>query len=121
MAEHNELGKRGEEMAKEYLKQKGYKILETNWRQGSYEIDIIATYKSFLIIAEVKTRCSNAFGEPEEFVNKQKQKFIIKAAGMYVCKNKIVEEVRFDIVSVLISGNNLKINHIEDAFYPTLN
>ncbi|NTW32576.1 MAG: endonuclease [Bacteroidetes bacterium] len=120
MAEHNELGKKGEEMAKEYLIQKGYKILETNWRQGSYEIDIIASFKSFLVIAEVKTRCSNAFGEPEEFVNKQKQKFLIKAAGMYISRNNIVEEVRFDIISILTSGNNWKINHIEDAFYPTL-
>jgi len=121
MAEHNELGTKGEELAKNFLINKGYKILETNWRLGSYEIDIIASFKSFIIIAEVKTRSSNSFGEPEEFVNKQKQKKLIKAASAYVCRNKIENEVRFDIISVLIYGNNVKINHLEDAFYPTLN
>jgi len=120
MAEHNELGKKGEEMAREYLAQKGYQILETNWRVGNYEVDIIATNKKFIVFAEVKTRCTNTFGEPEEFVTKQKQNFLIRAAEMFIEKKNIKEEVRFDIISVLVSGTRRQINHIEDAFYPTL-
>ena len=120
MAEHNELGKKGEEIARKYLIEKGYKLIETNWRFGSDEIDIIAYNKNFCVIIEVKTRSNNAFGEPEESVSKQKQKFLIRAANVFVQQRKIENEVRFDIISVLFSGNTQKINHIEDAFYPTL-
>jgi putative endonuclease len=120
MAEHNELGKKGEEMAREYLICKGYKILATNWRFGNDEIDIIASHGSFIVIAEVKTRRTSTFGEPEEFVTKQKQKFLIRATGAFIEQKKINEEVRFDIISVLVSGTRWQINHIEDAFYPTL-
>jgi putative endonuclease len=74
MAEHNETGKRGEEIAADYLLSKGYIILETNWRYKNLEADIIATIDNTLVVAEVKTRKTNYFGEPETFVNKQKQK-----------------------------------------------
>jgi putative endonuclease len=121
MAEHNELGKKGEEMARQYLVNKGYTILETNKRFGNYEVDIIALHGKFLVIAEVKTRCTSTFGEPEEFVTKQKQKFLIRAAGTYIQQKNREEEVRFDIISVLVSGTRWQVNHIEDAFYPTLN
>jgi len=120
MAEHNELGKKGEEMAQQFLAKKGYKIVATNWRFGNDEVDIIAAYKSFLVVVEVKTRRTNAFGEPEEFVTKQKQRFLIRATNAYIEKNDIQEEVRFDIVSVIVCGTHWQINHIEDAFYPTL-
>jgi putative endonuclease len=72
-----------------------------------------------LVIAEVKTRKSNYFGEPETFVTKQKQKNLIKTAHEYIERNKLDLEVRFDIISVIMSGNG-SVNHIEDAFYPTL-
>ena len=120
MAEHNDLGTSGEKLAVAYLKEKGYEVLETNWRSGSVEIDIIAQNKQFLIVAEVKTRTSNKFGEPEEFVTKQKQKFLIRAAQAYITKMDLDVEVRFDIISVLVSGTSSKISHIEDAFYPIL-
>ncbi len=120
MAEFHETGKKGEEMAKTFLKNKGYEILEVNWRSGHNEIDIIAKENDVVIIAEVKTRKTNYFGEPEEFVTKSKQKALVKAANDYIFKKDIDAEVRFDIVSVLYSGSNHKIHHIEDAFYPTL-
>jgi len=120
MAEHNDFGKKGEKLACEYLVQKGYKIMETNWQAGNYEIDIVATDKNIIVFAEVKTRHTNDFGEPEEFVTTQKQKFLIRAAGIYIERKQIIKEVRFDIISVLISGEQTKINHIEDAFYPTI-
>ena len=70
------------------------------------------------MVAEVKTRKSNFFGEPEEFVTRQKQKHLIKAANAYIEKNNLDLEVRFDIISIILSGNEQKIFHIEDAFHP---
>ncbi len=119
MAEHNITGKKGEEMAAEFLEKKGYKILETNWRFMNLEADIIAEISKTLVIAEVKTRKSNYFGEPESFVTRQKQKNLIKAANAYIERKQLDLEVRFDIVSVVLNDTT-SIKHIEDAFYPLL-
>lgn len=120
MADHNELGNKGEEIALDYLTDKGYHILETNWRFGKEEIDIIAIDKKFLIIVEVKTRSSRFFGEPHEFITKQKQRLLIKAAQAYVDRHKIQQEVRFDIISIIRNNNTTEIEYIADAFYPVL-
>ena len=118
MNDNQKTGTEGESRAVEHLRSLGYEILETNWRFGQEEIDIIARDKDFLVVAEVKTRSSNYFGEPEAFVNKQKQRHLIKAAGAYIDKHNLNLEVRFDIVSVLKSGDNYKVQHISNAFYP---
>ena len=68
MAKHYDLGKKGEEIAANYLAEKGYKIIARNWRFGKDEIDIIAEHDNFLVIIEVKTRSSSDYGEPEEAV-----------------------------------------------------
>lgn len=120
MAEHNELGKQGEEMAVAHLKKKGFAIIETNWRFGKDEIDIIASNKDNLVIVEVKTRSSAAFGEPAEFVNKNKQRFLVRAAQCYVERKNIPLEVRFDIVSIILSKTKEELTHLENAFYPVL-
>ena len=120
MAEHNELGQEGEELAKKHLLEKGYKIEATNWRFGKDEIDIIATDGDYTVFVEVKTRKTNYFGEPETFVTKTKQKFMIRAAQVYITQHEIDNEARFDIIAVLYNQNKVLINHIEDAFYPTL-
>ena len=116
MAEHNDTGAKGEELAGTYLKNKGYSILETNWRFRNLEADIIASIDQTIVIAEVKTRKSNYFGEPETFVDKQKQKNLRKAANEYIERNNLDKEVRFDIISIVMGKNQMKINHIEDAF-----
>jgi putative endonuclease len=116
----NELGTKGEQAAAEYLAGKGYKIIERNWRFGKDEIDIIAQKDSFIIIVEVKTRSTSFFGEPEEAVDRQKRRFLIRAADKYVNQKAIDLEVRFDIVSVIFEQGKQTIRHIEDAFYPTL-
>lgn len=120
MATHNETGTKGEQIATNYLEKKGYTVLETNWRFKNLEADIIASINKTLVIAEVKTRKSNYFGEPETFVNKQKQKNLIMAANEYVVRNQMDTEVRFDIISIIINDKEMNINHIEDAFYPLL-
>ena len=120
MAEHNDFGRKGEDIAVKYLEKKGYKILERNWTLGRNEIDIIARDGKYIVVAEVKSRHSNFAGEPETAVTRDKQRSLIRAADAYINKMKLSEEVRFDIVSVLVVNGAEKINHIMDAFYPTL-
>lgn len=120
MAEQHITGAEGEAHAAGYLRKLGYEILETNWRFGQEEIDIIARNKDFLVIVEVKTRSGKAFGEPESFVNRQKQRHLIKAAGAYIEKHGLDLEVRFDIASVIKQGDSYTVQLIENAFYPLL-
>jgi len=118
MAEHNDLGEKGEELARNYLIKNNYKIREKNWRFGKNEIDIIAENNDTLVIAEVKTRSSRFYGEPEVFVTKTKQRFLIKAAHAYIIQNNINLDCRFDILAVVITPNKAEIHHIQKAFYP---
>ena len=114
------LGKSGESAAVKFLENLGYSVLETNWRFKKLEVDIIARYKNELVFAEVKTRSTNAFGEPEVFVSKQKQKFLIQAANEYIRLTDFNGEARFDIVAVLQDKQNLVVKHIPNAFYPSI-
>ncbi len=120
MLQTNELGKAGEDMAAEYLKKKGYRILERNWRFGRNEIDIVARDGNIVVIAEVKTRSSSFFAEPETAVTRDKQRILVRSANAYVRYNRINLEVRFDVIAILFSPGGEQINHIEDAFYATL-
>ncbi len=120
MANHNDLGKLGESLALSYLVQKGYEILDENWVHGKAEIDLIAYINRKIIFVEVKTRTSTAFGHPEEFVSRGKQRLLEFAANQYIYLMSHKGEIRFDIVSILFDKqNNYTINHIEDAFWPT--
>ena len=121
MAEHNDFGKWGEQLAREFLEEKGYLILEQNWNCGHKEIDIIALDGQELVIVEVKTRRVTFLVDPEETVDKTKQRFLIWAAETYVKRNKLDFDVRFDIIAVVVDQNNEhRIDHIENAFYPML-
>lgn len=116
MAEHNDLGKAGEAFAVSELRRLGYEILYTNWRFGNDEVDIIAKEHNMIIFAEVKTRQTNYFGEPETFVVKKKQQFLIRAANNFAEKYDINDEFRFDIVSVLYNAKQQEVKVIKDAF-----
>jgi putative endonuclease len=118
MAEHNDLGKLGEEIAVKYLTDKGYEILERNWHNVHKEVDIIAKDGRFLVIVEVKTRQTNAYGEPDIAVTRQKQRMLIAAANAYLFRNKLDLETRFDIISIVFNNGDPVIDHIEDAFLP---
>ena len=120
MIEPHELGKLGEDLATEYLIKKGYQILERNWRSGHKEIDIIALDETTLVVVEVKTRKSDDYGDPEIAVGKSKQQLLIWAADAYVRKNQLDVDVRFDIVSIVFTDDEPEIEHIEDAFIPSL-
>ncbi len=118
MAQHNETGLRGEQLARDFLLKKNYRILETNWRHEKEEVDIIALDGMELVIVEVKTRSSDAFGDPEEAVDQAKENRLIDAAEAYLEEKDLDVEVRYDIISILLKNNVPEIRHIEDAFYP---
>jgi len=117
MAQHNDLGKAGEQRALQLLKTKGYTILETNWRNNKAEVDIIAIDKDELVIVEVKTRSTDYFGDPEEAVGPVKAKNLIRAAEAYIELHDMDIDVRFDIISIILKNGKATIRHIEDAFY----
>lgn len=118
MASHHALGKKGETIAAEYLRAKGYHILHTNWKHGRNEIDIIARQGGTLVFVEVKTRSGQLFGMPEEAVNGRKKAHIRKVAENYLerfCPE--TEDLRFDIVSITLTVNKpVEIMHFEDVF-----
>ncbi len=117
MAEHNELGKLGEELAVEFLRKDGYEILETNWTFQKAEVDIIAQKENTLAIVEVKTRSSLEFGLPQDFVKPKKIQLLVKAVNEYVVSKNLDVEVRFDIIAIHKEGKSFVIEHLKDAFY----
>lgn len=121
MAEHNELGKKGEDLAVEYLQQNGYKILDRNWTFQKAEIDIIAQKENILAIVEVKTRSSLDFGSPQDFVKPKKIQLLIKAVNAYINDREMDFEddlnIRFDIMSIHKNGETFVVEHLTDAFF----
>lgn len=120
MAQHLELGRAGETLAKTHLENSGYEILDENWTHGKAEIDLIAYKDKVIIFAEVKTRTGIGFGLPEDFVDARKQKLLADAADEYIYLMNHQGDVRFDIIAILFDKDkNYILNHIEDAFWPT--
>ena len=116
MAQHNELGKKGEQLAIDYLVEKGYTILDKNWRFQKAEIDIIAQKENTLAVVEVKTRSSDYFGNPQDFVNPKKIQLSVSAINEYVISKDLDVDVRFDIIAIIKTEKETKIEHLEDAF-----
>lgn len=121
MAEHNELGKRGEREAVHYIKQKGYKILECNWVCEKHEIDIIALDGNEIVFIEVKTRKTSKWGTPEDAISSLKMRRMVEAADLYINKYDINESVRFDVIAIILNDKDCIIEHFDDAFIPPLN
>ncbi|MBU3820762.1 YraN family protein [Flavobacteriaceae bacterium XHP0103] len=117
MAQHNELGKKGEQLAIDFLLENGYVILEHNYRFEKAEVDIIALKEDTLAIIEVKTRSTADFGNPQDFVKPKQIQRLVKAVDGYVITNSLNVEVRFDIIAILKEGKHFKIEHLKDAFY----
>lgn len=119
MAEHNDKGNWGEQMATNYLEKKGYTILERNFVYDKAELDIIAQHEEQLVIIEVKTRSTAEYGSPIDAISSRKIKLILHATDAYIQAYEIDLETRFDVISV-IATTPATIEHIEDAFYPQL-
>lgn len=115
MAQHNDLGIKGEAAARDYLILKGYKILDINWRYEKCELDIVCEVDKLIVFVEVKTRSNTDFGSPAEFVGAAKQAKLIEGAEAYLEQKNSEKEIRFDIIEVLYQNNTFKIVHMEDA------
>ena len=121
MAQHNLLGKSGEELASEFLISRGYIVRDVNWTSGKYELDIVAYKDNILVVVEVKTRGSSDFAYPEEAVTEKKISNIVRATEAYIMTHDLNMDVRFDIISIIGKEPPFEIEHIEDAFLPPLN
>ena len=126
MAEHNDLGKWGEQYVEAFLRRKGYIILERDWRHGHSlcDIDLICKTadQTTIVFVEVKTRSADDITLPEDAVTLNKMRRLGHSADNYVKMNNITEDLRFDIVALVGNSNDEEpqINHIEDAFNPLL-
>lgn len=112
-----EKGRKGEQLARQFLEEKGYGFCAQNYRAGRAEIDLIMQHEELLIFVEVKYRSSDAFGMPEETVSSQQQERIERAALAYVEEINWQKDIRFDIVAILQKGTQApELMHFEDAF-----
>lgn len=116
MKNNIETGQSGEVIAKEYLIDQGYNILETNYRNKIGEIDIIAMDRDILVFVEVKTRRDYSYGYAFEAVNIKKQRKIINTSMVYIKYKHLIDlQLRYDIIEVYLT-KTLKINHLDNAF-----
>lgn len=123
MAEHNRLGKRGEDIAALYLEERGYVVCCRNWRSGHLEIDIVAVKDGETVIVEVKTRSSVLYGPPEDGLTRRKMERLTRAADAYIVENDVYGSVRFDLITVVEDrrrGVGPSVNHIANVFFPEL-
>lgn len=119
MPPHLDTGKTGEDLAAAFLESKGLLILHRNWRFRRAEVDIVAMDGEVLVLAEVKTRRTDRFGRPEEFVSAKKQRFLAEAASCYMEEFDYNWELRFDVVAIILrSETDYDIEHFPDAFFP---
>lgn len=114
-----DLGRKGEDIACEYLLKKKFEIKERNWRYKNAEIDIIALDGKELVIVEVKTRSAVIYEEPRDSITNQKIRFLVNAAEEYILENDFNGETRFDVISIKWFGEGkFELEHYPDAFYP---
>ena len=110
-------GRLGEDKAASFLTEKGYEIVERNYRYKKSEVDLICKKQGLLVFVEVKTRSNKAFGEPETFVSHSQQKAILRAAEEYMLENNWPGDIRFDIIAIVINKDFDELTHLKDAFY----
>lgn len=114
--EKQSLGKWGELEAIRILQENGLEVIEANWSFLHLEIDIVAKDGDTLVVAEVKTRGTDAYGDPETFVTRAKQKKLIRAANWYLQHKKLDCEVRFDVIGIVREFDSVRSNYVKNAF-----
>lgn len=117
MSHNISLGKIGEDIAVQFLIDKGYEILERNWKAYRREIDIIAIDGKDIVFVEVKTRQTDAFGYPELAVDRKKRVHLFSAASSYYYRHHLSLNYRFDVISIIYNYGNPEITHFIDAFH----
>lgn len=121
MTSHIVLGKKGEDIACEFLRKAGYIILDRNWFYQKAELDIVAFVENTLVVAEVKTRSVYYHAETDDLISTKKLKLLYGAADRYIEVKNILFEVRYDLIVIIFHGDTWTIEHVEDAFYPFMN
>lgn len=119
MADHNDLGRWGEDVAADYLQKKGYTILERDWRSGHRDIDVVALSEdgTVLVFVEVKTRRNQLFTDALDAVDYHKVRSLQQAANHYVKFHRVDLDIRFDIITVVGTPDaGFKMEHIQDVF-----
>mgnify|MGYP003290963371 CR=1 FL=1 len=117
MAEHNIIGKKGEEIACETMQKKGFRVVDTNWKFGHLEMDVIAMSKKEIAFVEVKTRRLAWQCQPMDVLTPAKIRNIVMAADAYVGYKRLDMPVRYDLITVSGSTQTPHICHYEEAFY----
>ncbi|MEF9931105.1 MAG: YraN family protein [Bacteroidales bacterium] len=112
------VGRRGEDIANTYLKALGCKVVARNWYSGHNELDIVVEEPCFIRFVEVRTLVYPNVVEPFETIGILKQQKVIKAARAFIVKNRINKEVVFDVVSIVLNGNDFRLEYIKNAFTP---
>jgi putative endonuclease len=112
------LGVKGEDLAVQYLKKKGFKVIERNYHCLLGEIDLIAREKDTVVFVEIKARSSLDCGLPQEAVDRFKQKRLIQVARFYMAEHNLKENIpaRFDVVAIHLTPSGPDIELIKDAF-----
>lgn len=113
---NKDTGNFGENLACNFLIEKGFMILAQNWRYKHLEIDIIASKDQQLHIVEVKTRSNIEFGYPEQFIGKQKFQFLKNAAAIYQYQNPQWKNIQFDVIAITLI-EPMEILFLEDVFF----
>jgi putative endonuclease len=116
MAGHNTTGKKGEELAANWLIQAGYSLMHTNWRFSHWEVDIIAVKNGTLHFVEVKTLSSNKYGYPEQKVSKKKLQYLINAAQQYLLQNPQWQRIQFDVLSITLTTTGPVFFLLQDVY-----
>ena len=117
MADHNDLGKKGEQLALDWFRSQGYEVLHINWRHLHYEVDLIASKNGVLHFIEVKTRRSKQFGEPEQSVGKKKMENLMNAAEEYLYQHYQWKRIQFDVLSIMLKkGEPVEYFLLEDVY-----
>jgi putative endonuclease len=117
MGKHNEFGKEGEQIATDFLIEKGYVVKRKNYRYLKSEIDIIAQKDDILAIVEVRARSNDQIIPIADTITPKKIKLLVMGADYYVTSNGLDVEVRFDVITILKNKKIFKIEHLESAFY----
>ena len=120
MAQHNQLGKAGEKEAVEFLIKQGLTIRETNWRMDKLEIDIIAQEDMVLHIVEVKTRSNDEYFDPMRAITRAKKQHMVRSANAYINYCQLQCELQYDVIILIGSPGNFKLEYYPDLFVPQL-
>lgn len=114
--EAKDFGVEGEQLATKYLVDKGFVVLDRNYRNRHKEVDLIALDQGELVFIEVKTRSSDYYMQPEEAVDHQKRQNLIRVANQYIRYHQRTEPARFDIIAIVKNDKETRVKHIKDAF-----